>query len=80
MRRTDVARMIDHTILKPEATSADVARIVAEGAETQQQVERLKAAGCDYVQGYFFAKPMPLDQFEEHWKAQNYAHVLPEEK
>ena len=53
--------------------------IVAEGAETQQQVERLKAAGCDYVQGYFFAKPMPLDQFEEHWKAQNYAHVLPEE-
>ena len=53
--------------------------IVAEGAETQQQVERLKAAGCDYVQGYFFAKPMPLDQFEEHWKAQNYAYVLPEE-
>ena len=33
MRRTDVARMIDHTILKPEATSADVARVVAEGAE-----------------------------------------------
>ena len=52
--------------------------IVAEGAETQQQVERLKAAGCDYVQGYFFAKPMPVEQFEEHWKAQNYAHVLPE--
>ena len=43
-------------------------------------VERLKAAGCDYVQGYFFAKPMPLDQFEEHWKAQNYARVNPEEK
>lgn len=54
--------------------------IVAEGAETQQQVERLKAAGCDYVQGYFFAKPMPLDQFEEHWKARNYARVNPEEK
>ena len=33
MKRTDVARMIDHTILKPEATSADVARVVAEGAE-----------------------------------------------
>lgn len=54
--------------------------IVAEGAETQQQVDRLKAAGCDYVQGYFFAKPMPLDQFEEHWKARNYARVNPEEK
>ena len=31
MTKTDVARMIDHTILKPEATTADVARIVEEG-------------------------------------------------
>ena len=70
-------RMNIHVIR--HATQAFAELIVAEGAETQQQVERLKAAGCDYVQGYFFAKPMPLDQFEEHWKAQNYAHVLPEE-
>ena len=55
-------------------------KIVAEGAETQAQVDRLKKVGCDYVQGYFFAKPMPLDQFEEHWKAQDYARVAPEEK
>ena len=32
MKRTDVARIIDHTILKPEATHQDVARIVEEGA------------------------------------------------
>ena len=31
MTKTDVARMIDHTILKPQATTADVARIVEEG-------------------------------------------------
>ena len=54
--------------------------IVAEGAETRGQVDRLKDAGCDYVQGYFFAKPMPLDQFEAHWKARGYACVPPEEK
>ncbi|MDC4233660.1 deoxyribose-phosphate aldolase [Actinomyces sp. B33] len=33
MNRTDVARMIDYTLLKPEATSADVAALVAQGAE-----------------------------------------------
>ena len=32
MNKRDVAAMIDHTILKPEATRADVARIVEEGA------------------------------------------------
>lgn len=33
MKKSEVAQMIDHTLLKPEATAADVARIVAEGAE-----------------------------------------------
>ncbi|HMY39507.1 MAG TPA: GGDEF domain-containing phosphodiesterase, partial [Marinagarivorans sp.] len=35
--------------------------VVAEGAETIEQVEALEALGCDLVQGYYFAKPMPLD-------------------
>ncbi|MCI6995428.1 MAG: EAL domain-containing protein [Eubacterium sp.] len=39
---------------------------VAEGVETQEQVERLKSFGCDYVQGYFFAKPMPGEEFENY--------------
>ncbi len=33
MKKSEVAQMIDHTLLKPEATAADVAKIVAEGAE-----------------------------------------------
>ena len=38
--------------------------VVAEGVETQQQYERLLALGCDYIQGYFFAKPMSAADFE----------------
>lgn len=33
-------------------------KLIAEGAETQQQVEFLKAEGCDMVQGFFFSKPL----------------------
>ena len=39
--------------------------VVAEGVETRQQLERLKKADCDYVQGYYFARPMPINEFEE---------------
>lgn len=39
-------------------------RIIAEGAETEEQVELLKSIGCDYAQGYYFHRPMPTDQLE----------------
>lgn len=38
--------------------------VVAEGVETQEQMERLQAVGCDCVQGYYLAKPMSVDDFE----------------
>lgn len=34
---------------------------VAEGIETQEQIERLKSLGCQMGQGYYFAKPLPAD-------------------
>ena len=44
--------------------------VVAEGVETREQLERLIETGCDYVQGYFYAKPMPEREFEELLKVQ----------
>ena len=38
-------------------------RIIAEGVEEQESLQFLRDAGCDTVQGYIFAKPMPLEDF-----------------
>lgn len=38
---------------------------VAEGIEIPEQVDMLEHFGCDYVQGYVFARPMPISDFEQ---------------
>ena len=39
---------------------------VAEGAETESQVRFLQAMGCQLIQGYYFAKPMPKEQVQAY--------------
>lgn len=38
-------------------------KIVAEGVETKEMVERLTAMQCEYLQGYYFSKPLPEEDF-----------------
>ena len=38
--------------------------IIAEGAQTKEQVDWLKAVGCEYIQGYYFYPPLPVKQME----------------
>jgi diguanylate cyclase (GGDEF)-like protein/PAS domain S-box-containing protein len=39
-------------------------KVIAEGVETKEQLDQLRRIGCDYGQGYFFARPMPMPAFE----------------
>lgn len=38
---------------------------IAEGVETKEQVEFLKGIGCKYVQGFYYSKPLPVEDFEK---------------
>jgi len=41
--------------------------IIAEGVETQEQVQFLSECGCDTVQGFYYAKPMTVSEFNEKY-------------
>lgn len=41
-------------------------KTVAEGVETEAQVERISSLGGDYIQGYYYSKPLTVGQFEEY--------------
>lgn len=41
-------------------------KVVAEGVEETRQVDFLQQKKCDYIQGFLFAKPMPIDQFDSY--------------
>lgn len=40
-------------------------KTICEGVETEKQVEFLKKIGCDMIQGFWYSKPIPLEEFEE---------------
>lgn len=55
----DIIKMIINLSKMFNATS------VAEGVETEEQYFFLKESGCDVIQGYYFSKPLPIDDFEK---------------
>ena len=49
--------------------------VIAEGVETKEDVEMVKAAGCQMVQGYYYAKPMPIEDFEKYLETYPYGDM-----
>ncbi len=43
-------------------------KLVAEGVETEAQAALLQDAGCEEAQGFLFGTPMPVSEFDEHWR------------
>lgn len=61
MMLSDKGRLIlEHVIIMAEKLNLG---LIAEGVETREQVEMLRQMGCDQVQGYYYAKPMPAEDF-----------------
>jgi len=64
----DMPKNKDHkTIVKAMIAMAHTLgiKVIAEGIEDQKTAEILKALECDYVQGYYFGRPMPVFEFQE---------------
>lgn len=59
-------RIVSHIISMAKDLNISV---LAEGVETVQQKEFLKASNCDMIQGYFYAKPMPSKCFGDYLEA-----------
>lgn len=56
-------------------------RVLAEGVENEEQARKIKVANCDYIQGFFFARALPLrelDGFERNYTAKTVS--VPEEQ
>lgn len=62
-----------------EMTKALGSKTLSEGAETQSQVEFLKSIGCEIIQGFYYGRPMPLEQCLEHCAANGFEFETPED-
>jgi EAL domain-containing protein (putative c-di-GMP-specific phosphodiesterase class I) len=60
MNQDETSRSIVESIIALAHTMR--LRVIAEGVETADQAARLAASGCDYLQGYYFGKPMPVER------------------
>jgi EAL domain-containing protein (putative c-di-GMP-specific phosphodiesterase class I) len=47
--------------------------VVCEGVETEEQAKYLQAMDCDYIQGFYYAKPMPREEFVAFLREHNFS-------
>jgi EAL domain-containing protein (putative c-di-GMP-specific phosphodiesterase class I) len=43
--------------------------VITEGVETRQQLDALSEMGCCHFQGYYFSRPIPIEEFEQRMLA-----------
>ena len=55
-------------------------KVVCEGVETREQIEMLKEIGCTMVQGYFYSKPIPFDEFMDTFCKKDAGEAKPAEE
>ena len=65
----DNEREEDITVIRLIITLAGELGFVclAEGAEHKEQIDRLLSLGCDVVQGYYYSRPIPIEEFDEKY-------------
>lgn len=64
-------RIVMHVISMAKDLKMEV---LAEGVETSDQKDFLQNAKCDMIQGYYYARPMPIKEFELLYKGQSGSH------
>ncbi|MGN0483621.1 MAG: putative bifunctional diguanylate cyclase/phosphodiesterase [Lachnospiraceae bacterium] len=57
-------KIVKHMVNMTKEIGLDM---VAEGVETKEEAEFLRNCGCDTAQGFYYARPMPADEFEEKY-------------
>ena len=60
--------ILEHTVHMMQSIGKQV---VAEGAETSDAVDILRSMNCEYIQGYYFSRPLPEDEFIRFIEEQN---------
>lgn len=54
--------------------------VVVEGVETRQQVDFLRTIGCEFIQGYYFSRPIPIPEYENLLAQRTFAPELGSEQ
>jgi EAL domain-containing protein (putative c-di-GMP-specific phosphodiesterase class I) len=57
--------IVEHTIHMAKAIGLDM---IAEGVETREEADFLSKCGCDMAQGFYYAKPIPIEEFNDKYR------------